>query len=102
MLSRGVNCRSPSFELNFARAGSELTQRGEPYESMVNEVYLLHGLGTVTPSTVHTIVAGSFHDHFSGFNAGTLFGDGIIGYMAEDFGKADQYSQAASRGRAQT
>jgi len=83
----------PKLRAGFARAGSELAQRGEPYESIVNEVHLLHGLGA--PSTVHTIVAGGFNEHFSGGNAGTLFGDGI--YMAEDSGKADQYSKAASR-----
>ena len=47
----------PTLQAGFARAGSELAQRGEPYESIVNEVHLLHGLGA--PSTVHTIVSAS-------------------------------------------
>ena len=33
------------------------------------------------------------NEHFSGVNAGTLFGDGI--YFAEDMGKSDQYCQVA-------
>jgi hypothetical protein len=36
------------------------------------------------------------NEHFSGVNAGTMFGDGI--YLAEDMGKSDQYCRPLKAG----
>jgi hypothetical protein len=55
--------------------------------SKINECYLFHGLGN--PVMALNIFQGGMNEHFSGVNAGTMFGDGI--YLAEDMGKSDQY-----------
>eukprot|EP00746_Dinoflagellata_sp_MGD_P089894 gnl/MRDRNA2_/MRDRNA2_354669_c0_seq1.p1 gnl/MRDRNA2_/MRDRNA2_354669_c0~~gnl/MRDRNA2_/MRDRNA2_354669_c0_seq1.p1 ORF type:complete len:183 (-),score=22.30 gnl/MRDRNA2_/MRDRNA2_354669_c0_seq1:140-622(-) len=39
------------------------------------------------------------NEHFSGVNAGTMFGDGL--YFAEDMGKSDQYCAPVSMDQAQ-
>jgi len=82
----------PNLRASLAQAGLEVADRGEGYETIANEVHLLHGLGD--PSKVHTIASGGFNEHFSGANAGTMFGSGI--YMAEDAGKCDQYCRPVS------
>jgi hypothetical protein len=82
----------PNLRASLAEAGRELAQRGEAYEPIANEAHLLHGLGD--PSKVPTIASGGFNEHFSGSNAGTMFGSGI--YLAEDVGKCDQYCKPAS------
>ena len=56
-------------------------------DSKINECYLFHGLGD--PAMALNIFQGGMNEHFSGVNAGTMFGDGI--YLAEDMGKSDQY-----------
>ena len=48
---------------------------------------LARGLGA--PSKALNIAAAGVNEHFSGVNAGTMFGDGV--YFAEDMGKSDQY-----------
>lgn len=53
----------------------------------LNECYLFHGLGN--PAMALNIIQSGMNEHFSGVNAGTMFGDGI--YLAEDIGKSDQY-----------
>ena len=49
------------------------------------------------PDDADDLVPGTrrLNEHFSGVNAGTMFGDGI--YLAEDMGKSDQYCACAKR-----
>ena len=55
--------------------------------STENVPSLTRGLGA--PSKALNIAAAGVNEHFSGVNAGTMFGDGV--YFAEDMGKSDQY-----------
>ena len=50
----------------------------------INECYLFHGLGN--PAMALNIIQSGMNEHFSGVNAGTMFGDGI--YLAEDVSAA--------------
>ena len=52
--------------------------------SKINECYLFHGLGN--PAMALNIIQSGMNEHFSGVNAGTMFGDGI--YLAEDVSAA--------------
>ena len=53
-------------------------------DSRINECYLFHGLGN--PAMALNIIQSGMNEHFSGVNAGTMFGDGI--YLAEDVSAA--------------
>eukprot|EP00931_Biecheleriopsis_adriatica_P087170 TRINITY_DN61677_c0_g1_i1.p1 TRINITY_DN61677_c0_g1~~TRINITY_DN61677_c0_g1_i1.p1 ORF type:complete len:514 (+),score=84.69 TRINITY_DN61677_c0_g1_i1:154-1695(+) len=61
------------------------------FDARINEAYLFHGLGN--PAVAVNVCASGMNEHFSGVNAGTMFGDGI--YFAEDMGKSDQYCACA-------
>ena len=52
--------------------------------SFINEKLLFHGLGDLSKAL--NIIGSGFNEHFSGVNAGTMFGDGV--YLAEDMGKS--------------
>jgi hypothetical protein len=77
---------TPHIRKGLAKATAPLRNAGG-CDASINETYLIHGLGD--PSCALNIIGAGFNEHFSGVNAGTLFGDGI--YLAEDVGKSDQY-----------
>jgi hypothetical protein len=51
---------------------------------------------TGDPTKALNIMGSGMNEHFSGVNAGTMFGDGI--YLAEDMGKSDQYCRPLHAG----
>ena len=81
---------TPHIREGLAKASARLRAEGG-YESFINEKLLFHGLGD--PSKALNIIGSGFNEHFSGVNAGTMFGDGV--YLAEDMGKSDQYCNSA-------
>ena len=94
-LSKRARARvaTPHIRPGLARASATLRAEGG-YDSFINEKLLLHGLGE--PSKALNIIGSGFNEHFSGVNAGTMFGDGV--YLAEDMGKSDQYCAAVPCG----
>lgn len=83
---------TPHIRKGLAVASAPLRAEGG-CDSACNEFLLFHGLGD--PSKALNIFGAGFNEHFSGVNAGTMFGDGI--YLAEDMGKSDQYCAPAAR-----
>jgi len=82
-----VKTANPRINQTLIKASRPLRKKGG-CDPLVNEYYLFHGLG-FPDGTLLNICSSGHNEHFSGANAGTMFGDGV--YLAEDMGKSDQY-----------
>lgn len=88
-----IKTANPRLNKTLVNASRAIRKKGG-CDPALNEYYLFHGLGS-PDHTILNIASAGHNEHFSGANAGTMFGDGV--YLAEDMGKSDQYCRPLQR-----